>query len=159
MFPQVEELLFAAAVSAAIVSSVAVVKYRSLFYAAVALAILGSANAVLFALLGFVLVSVVQVLIYVGATAAFVVFAVLMFKELPELPAPIRATSAVVGSAIFATMAAIIVISGVGTEGRATWDVAAMGLLAEYWLPLLVVAITLTAALVCGVAIASGEGE
>ena len=61
--------------------AVLVVQSRSLVYSAAFLGFLGLANASLFALLGYGLVAIIHVLVYVGAAVLFIVLAVTMMKE------------------------------------------------------------------------------
>lgn len=65
----------------AIAMALLVVQSRSLVYSAAFLGFLGLANASIFALLGYGLVAIIHVVVYVGAAALFIVMAVTMMKE------------------------------------------------------------------------------
>lgn len=65
----------------AIAMAFLVVQTRSLVYSATFLGFLGLANASMFALLGYGLVAIIHVMVYVGAAVLFIVMAVTMMKE------------------------------------------------------------------------------
>ncbi len=65
----------------AIAMALLVVHSRSLVYSAAFLGFLGLANASLFAILGYGLVAIIHVLVYVGAAVLFIVLAVTMMRE------------------------------------------------------------------------------
>ncbi len=80
MSPLLELALILLAIGA-IVFSTLTVFHKSLIYSSVFLALLGLANAAIFAMLGYYLVAFVQIVIYVGAAVLFIVISVSMFRE------------------------------------------------------------------------------
>jgi NADH:ubiquinone oxidoreductase subunit 6 (subunit J) len=67
-----ESLIVIAVGFIAILTSILVIKSKNLVYAAVYLSIVGVLNSILIALLGYVIIAVLHIIIYVGAGIMFI---------------------------------------------------------------------------------------
>ena len=76
---------FSSLAIALIVFAVLVVGQKSLIYSAMSLGLLGMANAGLFAFLGYTLIAVFHLVVYIGAAVIFIMFSVTMFREVPDI--------------------------------------------------------------------------
>ena len=155
MLGPIEDVIAILAFGIAAFAAVLTTRHRSLLYAAVSLALLGLANAILFAVLGQVLVALFHVIIYVGATVIFIIIAVAMFREAPELPRPLIAASAGVVAVLGIILAALLVAAGaLPLTGAAPAADVVKVLLGEYWISLLAICLALVATLVGSVIVA-----
>jgi NADH:ubiquinone oxidoreductase subunit 6 (subunit J) len=136
---------------------------RKLVHCALALAICFVGLAGLYLDLGAQFVGLAQVLVYVGAVVILIVFAILMTRS-DEPPSP--RTSQIVGSIVVtAGVFAVLswaVTSGGAAQGATAQPQAAIGqigstLMRQYVLPLEIVGLLLTAALIGAVVIAMEE--
>lgn len=153
-------LLFAALTVAGAVSAMS---FRNLVHCALSLVVTFAGLAALFLQLNAQFVGFVQVLVYVGAVAILIVFAILLTRG-SDPAAPVPMTSSVwwslgLSAAVFLTLAAAVLSSVVSRRAdapRAVTNVRAIGdrLMQEYVLPLEVMGLLLTAALIGGVVIA-----
>ena len=76
-------IVFFIASIGALVSALLVVEHKSIVYASFFLALLGTSNAALFVLLGYPIVSIFHLAVYVGAAVTFILFSVVLLKEAP----------------------------------------------------------------------------
>jgi NADH-quinone oxidoreductase subunit J len=136
---------------------------RKLVHCALALAVSLVGLAGLYLDLGAQFVGLVQVLVYVGAVVILIVFAILLTRS-DELPSPrvARAVSGVVISAcVFGVLAWAVVSGGAGLGAPAYHREAISdighAMMQRYILPLEVVGLLLTAALIGAVVIAMEE--
>ena len=121
--------------------------------------------------LGAEFVGLALVLVYVGAVAILVMFAILLTRSGEPAPGPRFSSAAFFGAAIavavFAVLAKVMTSSGaveassVATADASSANVAAIGglLMSDYVLPLEVLALLLTAAMIGAVVIALREKE
>jgi len=138
-------------------SAIAVVRLRDLVYASTALAILGSLNAALVALLGFQLVAAFIVVVYVGAAVMFIIMSISMLggggTETREDYRGVLVSSALASGVIFA-----LIVSGVIKSYTKPYslDIAEVSsLLVSRYLPVLgLLFVALAATLVEAIAIA-----
>ena len=147
-----------------IAGAVATMTLRKLVHCALALAVSLVGLAGLYLDLGAQFVGLAQVLVYVGAVVILIVFAILLTRgdEPPPLPRVGRAVSGVVISAcVFGVLAWAIVSGGaalgVPAEHQAAIRDIGHAMMGRYILPLEVVGLLLTAALIGAVVIAMEE--
>ncbi len=76
-------IVFFLASGGALISALLVVEHKSIVYASFFLALLGTSNAALFVLLGYPIVSLFHLVVYVGAAVTFILFSVVMLREAP----------------------------------------------------------------------------
>ena len=154
-----------------LVGAVGTMVFRNLVHCALCLVVTFAGLAGLFLQLEAQFVGLVQVLVYVGAVAILIVFAMLLTRQLePHSPAPIS-TGAGVGIAL--AVAAFLLIGGAvrkspttarlpavsSDQAVANVSVRAIGdrLMTDYVLPMEVVGLLLTAALIGAVIVAMPE--
>ncbi len=99
----VEGLIFTLAAALTITSAALVVSMRSLVYSAFFLALVGAGNAIFMAMLGFPVLSLFQLSVYVGAAVTFILFSITMFRK------PVRVEAA---ASMLALDAAALVAAG-----------------------------------------------
>jgi NADH-quinone oxidoreductase subunit J len=149
-----------------IAGALGAMNFRNLIHCALSLAIAFSGFAMLYLQLGAEFVGFAQVLVYVGAVAILVVFAILLTRG--DGPEPSPPVAAGVGWGIGIAVAAFLAMAGAITSSVVTQRVApielaapvrAIGdrLMTDYVLPLEVIGLLLTAALIGAVIIAMRE--
>jgi NADH-quinone oxidoreductase subunit J len=151
-------------------SAVAAVVLRQLIHGALCLALSFFGLALIYLQLGAQYIGLVQVLVYVGAVAILLVFAILLTRGVEASSEPRWSRSPWVGVGIagvtFVALGLALVRSAVGQDwpepavtvaGEAAVIRIGLGLMTEYVVPLLVVAVLLTAALIGAVLIAMRE--
>lgn len=89
----------------ALISALLVIEHKSIVYASFFLAMLGASNAALFVLLGYPVVSIFHLVVYVGAAVTFILFSVVMLKETPLVEFRAR------GIALIAALEVLVVLS------------------------------------------------
>ncbi len=152
-------LTFLLTAALALISAALVVGHRSLVYAAFFLDILGTANAILFALLGFPLVAVFQLTVYVGSAVTFILFSVVMLKEVPGLTVPIREF------AIVTIVLTVLALAGIFYSATAIQPVVETVELSElaslvvhkYWFALLLSILSMATTLIEAITLARRE--
>ncbi len=152
-------LTFLLTAALALISAALVVGHRSLVYAAFFLDILGTANAILFALLGFPLVAVFQLTVYVGSAVTFILFSVVMLKEVPRLTVPIREF------AIVTIVLTVLALAGIFYSATAIQPVVETVELSEltslvvhkYWFALLLSILSMATTLIEAITLARRE--
>ena len=147
-----------------IAGAVAAMTLRKLVHCALALAVSLVGLAGLYLDLGAQFVGLAQVLVYVGAVVILIVFAILLTRgdEPPPSPRVGRAVSGVVISACVFGVLAWAVVSGGAAQGASAPSLAPISdighaMMGRYILPLEVVGLLLTAALIGAVVIAMEE--
>ncbi len=152
-------LAFLATSALAVASAILVVSHRSLVYAAFFLDVLGTANAIFFALLGYPLVAVFQLTVYVGSAVTFILFSVVMLKEVPETTVPIKEFALFTAILIIATLLVTFQqFSGILPQT----EVIDMGKLTElvvdrYWFALLLSILSMATTLIEAITLARRE--
>ncbi|MCS7103346.1 MAG: NADH-quinone oxidoreductase subunit J [Candidatus Korarchaeum sp.] len=81
----IDLLLFGISATLAVISSLLVVFHRSIVYSAFFLSMLGIANALLFSILGFPIIALFHLIVYVGAAVTFILFSLVMMREVPTV--------------------------------------------------------------------------
>ena len=163
-------LVFALLATVTCLAAIAAMSLRHLVHCALCLTVAFAGLAAVFLQLDAQFVGLAQVLVYIGAVAILIVFAILLTRGGEPSPQPILSPSWLVGAGIavlvFGSLAATI-LSSVLTRspGKPQADVVAavavknigLKLMVEYVLPLEVVALLLTTALIGAVVIAMQE--
>jgi NADH-quinone oxidoreductase subunit J len=144
-----------------IAGATAAMTLRKLVHCALALAICFVGLAGLYLDLGAQFVGLAQILVYVGAVVILIVFAILLTRS-DELPLPKAARfwgGGVVSAGVFAVLAWAMVRGGLQepTAAQATIGQIGAALMGRYILPLEIVGLLLTAALIGAVVIAMEE--
>ena len=163
-------LIFAIIGLVTLAGAVAAMSLRNLVHCALCLVLALGGLATLFLQLDAQFVGLAQILVYIGAVAILIVFAILLTRgsEPPQQPA---VTSSWVmgggvavltfGSLAMAVLASLVVPAAANPKADVTADVAVKRigekLMTDYVLPLEVVALLLTAALIGTVIIAMRE--
>ncbi len=98
-------IVFFIASIGALISALLVVEHKSIVYASFFLALLGTSNATLFVLLGYPIVSIFHLAVYVGAAVTFILFSVVLLKEAPLVEPVAR------GIAIIAALEVLLLFS------------------------------------------------
>jgi len=161
----IETVLLAAVTFAA---AVVAMSLRNLVHCTLALAMSLAGLAAIYLQLNAQFVGFAQILVYVGAVAILIVFAILLTRgnepERPPLLSPRWGVGAVIAVAVFALLAGIILSSKAITRDipqppRPTVRQIGDHLMNQYILPLEVLGLLLTAALIGAVLIAMQEKE
>ncbi len=161
----IEMVLLAAVTFAA---AVAAMSLRNLVHCALALALSLAGLAAIFLQLNAAFVGFAQILVYVGAVAILIVFAILLTRgnepERPRILSPGWGVGAAIAVAVFVVLSGIILSSKAITRDVPPPPhpmVRQIGdqLMTKYVLPLEVLGLLLTAALIGAVLIAINEKE
>jgi NADH-quinone oxidoreductase subunit J len=161
-------LPFAILAALVTVSAIAAMTLRNLVHCALCLAVAFIGLAALYLRLGAQFVGLAQVLVYVGAVAILIVFAILLTRSGESASGPRITRSGLFGFgvavAVFAVLAKVISSSALARRGAVPspeTSVQALGrkLMTDYVLPLEVLALLLTAAMIGAVLIALKEKE
>lgn len=149
-----------------IISSIGAVALRNLVHCALCLALAFAGLAALFLQLGAQFVGLAQLLVYVGAVAILIVFAILLTRNVDLIQSSILSPSWVVGLAValmvFGSLTVAILRTPIAQkqpERPAEITVEQIGhrLMTDYVLPLEVIGLLLTAALIGAILIAMQE--
>lgn len=159
-------LPFAIIALLAVASAVAAMSLRNLVHCALSLVVTFAGLAALFLQLNAQFVGFAQILVYVGAVAILIVFAILLTRGAePGPPAPVANSpwwGVLIAGAAFATMAGAVISTALtarpdSAPPAATVQQIGEKLLHEYVLPLEVIGLLLTAAMIGAVIIAMQE--
>ena len=159
-------LVFAIIAALTIAAAVAAMSLRNLVHCALALALAFAGIAAAYLQLGAQFVGFTQLLVYVGAVAILVVFAILLTRgsESPQHSvlsagwlAGVGVTIAVLGVLVYAISKSFVIQSAAPTQPGVTVRQIGEALMNKFVLPLEVVGLLLTAALIGAVIIAMKE--
>ena len=163
-------LIFTLIAFVTLAGAVFAMSLRNLVHCALCLMLAFGGLAVLFLQLGAQFVGLAQILVYIGAVAILIVFAILLTRGSEPPQQPVVTSSWVMGAGVavltFGSLAAAMLASWVApgaanpkTDVAADVAVKRIGekLMTDYVLPLEVVALLLTAALIGAVIIAMHE--
>ena len=152
-----------------LVSGYAAMRLRNLVHCALCLVLTFAGLAGFYLLLGAEFVGLAQILVYVGAVAILIVFAILLTRNTePDASAPTASSSWMVGLGVAAVTAGSIVFAiltsaqvGRALPPKPDATVKHIGeqLMTQYVLPLEVIALLLTVAMIGAVIIAMKEGK
>ena len=149
-----------------VAGAAAAMSFRNLVHSVLALTISFSGLAAVYLLLDAQFVGLAQILVYVGAVAILIVFAVLLTREpsgkIQPIVSPNWAASGVVVLAVFGILAWAVLHSSVTQSAAAVpvdTSMQAIGkaLMVQYAIPLEIVGVLLTVALIGAVTIAVQE--
>jgi NADH:ubiquinone oxidoreductase subunit 6 (subunit J) len=149
-----------------VVGAVAAMSLRSLVHSVLALTVAFGGLAAVYLQLGAQFVGLAQILVYVGAVAILIVFAVLLTRDTEETPRAVISDSWIgsgaVVLAIFGALAWAINHSAASQRAAVTQPEASMqqignALMLQFALPLEIIGLVLTAALIGAVTIAMRE--
>lgn len=140
-----------------IIAAALIVQHKSIVYSAFFLSVLGTGNAILFSLLGFPIIALFHLSVYVGAAVTFILFSVVMLKEAPVVEPPTKALAVIAAG----LMALIImkVFSAFSVEPSFLLnyrDLTAL-LVTKYWFALIVAALALVTTLIEAITLARKE--
>ena len=161
------DVLFLALAAVLVGSALLVVTMRDIIRCGLALIVAFAALAGIYVLLGAPLVAAAQVLVYIGAIAVLILFAIMLTQT---KAAPIRLVfqTQAVPAGIAAVILALVIALAVSATGWGTtvterlWtatDAVARLLFNEYVLPFEIVSVLLLAAVVGGIFLARREGN
>ncbi len=156
-----DDILFVALAALLLVSAVLVVTLRDIIRSGLALMLSFGALAGIYALLGNPLLAATQVLVYIGAIAVLILFAI-MLTQIKNAPLRLAFNSQAAAGALAAIGVAVVIVAAVLTT---TWPAGSQRLLVatsdiskvlfnQYVLPFEVVSVLLTAAVLGGVLLA-----
>jgi NADH-quinone oxidoreductase subunit J len=157
---------FAIIAALTLVSGIAAMSLRNLVHCALCLALAFAGLATMYLQLGAQFVGFAQVLVYIGAVAILVVFAILLTRSGEPVAHPSVSRSwiagVVIAAVVFGVLVRVILTSGVAQRippDKADLNVLQIGdqLMTWYVLPLQVVGLLLTAATIGAVIIAMDE--
>ncbi len=150
-------MIFLLSSTLSIIAAIFIVYHKSIVYSAFFLSMLGVGNAILFALLGFPIISLFHLSVYVGAAVTFILFSVAMLKEAPSVEPPIKALAVL--SVIILTIILIKVLSPFSAEPSFFLNYRELTslLVTKYWFALIVAAMALMTALIGAITIARRE--
>ncbi len=142
-----------------IISAIAAMSVRNLIHCALYIVISFATVGVIFVYQGAEFVGLVQILVYVGAVAVLIVFAILLVRgsDFGQMPSFIRSwkIGVLISALLFVTIVLCVLNSEnpVGLESNKTVKVEVIGkeLMTKYILPLEVIGLLLTTALLGGV--------
>jgi NADH-quinone oxidoreductase subunit J len=161
-------LLFTIFAILTVAGAVAAMCLRNLVHSVLALTVAFAGLAAVFLLLGAQFIGLAQVLVYVGAVAILIVFAVLLTRDAVATPQPIFAGSwkgsGLVVLVVFGILAWAIHHSAasrqvVAPQPEATMQQIGSALMLRFALPLEIIGLLLTAALIGAVTIAMQESK
>lgn len=159
-------MLFTIFAMLTVAGAVAAMSFRNLVHSVLALTICFSGLAAVYLLLGAQFVGLAQVLVYVGAVAILLVFAILFTREpsgkIQSIVSPSWAASGVVVLAVFGILGWAVLHSAatqssvVGPTDASTLAIG-KALMVQFAIPLEIVGVLLTVALIGAVTIAVHE--
>lgn len=162
------QIAFAIIAALTVVSGIAAMSLRNLVHCALCLAVTFAGLAALYLQLGAAFVGWAQVLVYIGAVAILIVFAILLTRSSEGVPQPVLSRSWMLGIAVavlvFGILVRAIVTSSVADHLPAfkpepTVREIGNQLMTQYVLPLEVIGLLLTAAAIGAVIIAMKDSS
>ncbi len=140
-----------------IVAALLVVYHRSIVYSAFFLSMLGVGNAILFTLLGFPIIALFHLSVYVGAAVTFILFSVVMLKEAPSVEPPTKILAVI--SVVVLAIILIKAFSSFSVEPTffLSYRELTSLLVTKYWFALIVAAIALVTTLIEAITLARRE--
>jgi len=140
-----------------VIAAALIVWHRSIVYSAFFLSLLGVGNAILFTMLGFPIIALFHLAVYVGAAVTFILFSVVMLREAPVVEPPTKAL-ALIAAAVLALML-IKVFSDFSAvpSFMLNYRDRTMLLVTKYWCALIVAAIALVTTLIEAITLARRE--
>ncbi len=155
--PDPDVLIFLASAVLALVSSALVILHRSIVYSAFFLSIVGIANAILFSLLGFPIIALFHLIVYVGAAVTFILFSLVMMREVPTVEPGLKV---VTFSAFILTVLVLSrIFLSVGAQPSFYLEYKGLTsiLIEKYWFALIVASLALATTLIEAITLARRE--
>jgi NADH-quinone oxidoreductase subunit J len=161
-------LLFTIFATLTVTGAVAAISLRDLVHSVLALTVAFSSLAAVYLLLGAQFVGFAQILVYIGAVAILIVFAVLLTRDNAATPQFILGSSWIGSIAVVLVMVAILARAILHSlisrpvappQPEATMQQIGNALMLRFVLPLEIVGLLLTAALIGAVTIAMREEQ
>lgn len=160
------QIAFAIIAALTVVSGIAAMSLRNLVHCALCLAVTFAGLAAVYLQLGAAFVGWAQVLVYIGAVAILIVFAILLTRSSEPTPQPVISKSWIMGIAVAVLVFGVLiraVLSSPAADrelpakpGPTVRDIGNQ-LMTRYVLPLEAVGLLLTAATIGAAIIAMGE--
>lgn len=160
------DLAFAILALVTLVSAVAAMSLRNLIHCALCLVLTFAGLAALYLQLNAQFVGFAQILVYVGAVAILIVFAILLTRNSDVTPQPLTTSPWIVGVGVallvfgalaFSIRSSAVAVRKISPAIEPTVRKVGEELMANYVLPLEVVGLLLTAAMIGAVIIAMPE--
>jgi NADH:ubiquinone oxidoreductase subunit 6 (subunit J) len=147
-----------------IVGAAAAMMLRSLVHCALALALAFTGIGTLYLFLGAQFLGLAQLLVYVGAIAVLIVFVILLTRgtdDGPPVKVPTALSGILIALALFGVLAWATLHSHLPVSGGSAVSVRELGtqLMTDYILPLEIIGVMLTAALIGAVIVAMKEKQ
>ena len=160
------QISFAIIAALTLVSAVGAMSFRNLVHCALSLAVALAGLAAFYLQLGAAFVGWAQILVYIGAVAILIVFAILLTRSSESTPEPVLSRSWVVGIFVAILVCGLLVTAILKSSGG-NREIAEMPelkvrpigneLMTRYVIPLEAIALLLTAATIGAVVIAMRE--
>lgn len=150
-------VIFASSAFLALISSVLVVFHRSIVYSAFFLSIVGIANAMLFSLLGFPIIALFHLVVYVGAAVTFILFSLVIMREVPTIEPGVKVLA--LSSVVLAVIVLLRIFFAVGGQPSFFLEYRQLTsiLLEKYWFALIVATLALVTTLIEAITLARRE--
>lgn len=150
-------IIFGASALLAVISSILVVFHRSIVYSAFFLSIVGIANAILFSLLGFPIIALFHLVVYVGAAVTFILFSLVMMREVPSVEPGVKVLA--LSTVVLAVIVFLRIFSAMGGQPSFLLEYRQLTsiLIERYWFALLIAAFALVTTLIEAITIARKE--
>lgn len=153
----IDLLIFLASAVLALASSVLVISHRSIVYSAFFLSIVGIANALLFSLLGFPIIALFHLIVYVGAAVTFILFSLVMMREIPTVERELKVLAfSVLILAILVLSRIFLVVEDQPSFYLRYRDLISI-LVERYWFALIVASLALVTTLIEAITLARRE--
>ncbi|MEM1611173.1 MAG: NADH-quinone oxidoreductase subunit J [Sulfolobales archaeon] len=145
----------------AIAFSIFVIASRNLVYSAAHLSLLGLSVAALLALLGYAVVAILHIIIYVGAGVLFIVMSVSMIREVQERR--VNRLGSFIAAVISSSPLFYLALSTENPQpippSLVDYSILSRYISQNYWIPALLVFLSLSVALMAAVSITRGRGR
>ncbi|MCD6244189.1 MAG: hypothetical protein DRN78_03230 [Thermoproteota archaeon] len=140
-----------------LISAILIVWHRSIVYSAFFLSMLGVGNAVLFAMLGFPIIALFHLAVYVGAAVTFILFSVVMLREAPTVEVPTKLLAILSSVLLAVIMINIFSVFNVQPAYTLNYRDLTSLLVDKYWFALIVAALALVTTLIEAITLARKE--
>ncbi|MEM2542464.1 MAG: NADH-quinone oxidoreductase subunit J [Candidatus Korarchaeum sp.] len=150
-------LIFLISAMLALISSLLVVFHRSIVYSAFFLSMVGIANALLFSLLGFPIIALFHLIVYVGAAVTFILFSLVMMREVPTVEPGLKV--AALSSLVLAILVHSRIFLSVSAQPSFYLEYRELTsiLVERYWFALIVASFALVTTLIEAITLARRE--
>ncbi|RDD53930.1 MAG: NADH-quinone oxidoreductase subunit J [Candidatus Korarchaeota archaeon NZ13-K] len=150
-------LLFGISAVLILISSLLVIIHRSIVYAAFFLSIVGIANSLLFSLLGFPIIALFHLIVYVGAAVTFILFSLVMMREVPTVEPGLKLVA--FSSLLLAALVLSRIFLYVSAQPSFYLDYRGLTsiLVERYWFALVVASLALVTTLIEAITLARRE--